>query len=103
VGPAKAGVLFANHILVNNKAIGFDFFHGKVQSSLFPSGHMAITCALLSVLWIYFPRLKILWFLLGLITALSLLFTNNHYLSDIISGTFLGIGLTCCCVRLLEE
>ena len=53
---------------------------------------MAVTCAVVSVLWIYFPRLRALSAFAGLAVAIGLIGANYHFLSDVIAGAFVGIS-----------
>jgi membrane-associated phospholipid phosphatase len=53
---------------------------------------MAVTCAVIAVLWVYFPRMRTLWTLAGLAVAIGLIGANFHFLSDVIAGAFVGIS-----------
>lgn len=86
----KGSVLLINTILNDKNALFFHFLKGSGKGALFPSGHMAITCSVVTSLCIYFPRLKILWILFAVLMALSLIITNNHFVSDVIAGALLG-------------
>ena len=44
-----------NPSLIHDGAYGFNWFHGGPGYELFPSGHMAAICAVISVLW-NFPK-----------------------------------------------
>jgi membrane-associated phospholipid phosphatase len=61
----------------------------------FPSATTAITAALLGVLWVRSPARRISWIAALVLVGAALAFTNNHWLSDVIGGGFLGwtIGL----------
>ncbi len=71
---------------------GFNFFHGGPEYASFPSGHMAVTCAVASVLWIYFPKARTLYILGALAVAIGLIGANYHFLSDVIAGSFVGVS-----------
>jgi membrane-associated phospholipid phosphatase len=71
---------------------GFNFFNGSAEYASFPSGHMAVTCAVISVLWLYFPAARALYTLAGLAVAIGLVGANYHFLSDVIAGAFVGIS-----------
>ena len=44
-----------NPSFLHDGVYGFNFFHGGHAYASFPSGHTAVTCAVISVLWIYYP------------------------------------------------
>jgi membrane-associated phospholipid phosphatase len=79
-----------NPSFLRDGAYGFNFFHGGAGYASFPSGHTAVTCAIASVLWIYYPRLRPLWALGVLAVAAGLLGANYHFFGDIIAGGFVG-------------
>lgn len=86
----KNSVLIFNTILQDKNALFFHFLKGAGKTALFPSGHMAITCSLVTSLCIYFPRLKFLWIFIAFLMGLSLIITNNHFVSDVLAGALLG-------------
>ena len=53
---------------------------------------MALTCAVASVLWIAYPKLRALWALVVLAVAVGLIGANYHFLGDIIAGGFVGVS-----------
>lgn len=62
--------------------------------SSFPSGHMSVTVAILSV-YIYFYRKLWVWILailFILLMAFSRMHNGMHYPTDVLAGTILGIG-----------
>lgn|SRR5512139_818311 len=71
---------------------GFTFFHGGHGYASFPSGHTAVTCAVISVLWIYYPAWRTLYALAVFAVAIGLIGANFHFLSDVIAGGFVGIS-----------
>lgn len=79
-----------NPSLIHDGVYGFNWFHGGRGYESFPSGHMAATCAVISVLWICYPRLKPLWALVAVAVAVSLIGGNFHFFSDVIAGGFVG-------------
>jgi membrane-associated phospholipid phosphatase len=81
-----------NPSFLHDGVYGFNFFHGGPEYASFPSGHMAVTCAVLSILWIYYPTARILYTVAGLAVAMGLLGANYHFLSDVIAGSFVGIS-----------
>lgn len=79
-----------NPSFIHDGAYGFNFFHGGQGYASFPSGHTAATCALISVLWILYPRLRPLYTFAVLAVAIGLIGANYHFLSDVIAGGFVG-------------
>ena len=69
---------------------GFYFFQSGKSFGSFPSGHVAIAAAVLSVLWILFPKLRIVC-AIGIVTVgMGLVALDLHFLSDVVAGIFLG-------------
>ena len=79
-----------NPSFIHDGAYGFNFFHGGPGYASFPSGHTTVTCALISVLWLLYPRLRALYALVVLAVAVGLIGANYQFLSDIIAGGFRG-------------
>jgi membrane-associated phospholipid phosphatase len=79
-----------NPSFIHDGAYGFNPFHGGPSYASFPSGHTAVTCAVISVLWIIYPRLRALYALVVLAVAVGLIGANYHFLSDVIAGGFVG-------------
>ncbi len=82
-----------NPSFIHDGVYGFNFFHGGTAYQSFPSGHMAAACAAVSVLWIWYPRLKWLWAAIGVTVGAALIGMNFHFLSDVISGAFVGLSI----------
>ncbi|MGC1466157.1 MAG: phosphatase PAP2 family protein [Pseudolabrys sp.] len=81
-----------NPSLIHDGVFGFNFFHGGNGYTSFPSGHMTVTCAVISVLWVFYPRLRPLWLLAGVAVAVGLVGADYHFLGDVIGGAFVGIS-----------
>jgi len=56
----------------------------------FPSGHAATVGALVAVLWLWWPKKWGLWLAIGIVIALTRVFTLSHYVSDVLVGAYLG-------------
>lgn len=82
-----------NPSLIKNKAYGFHFFRMGNAYGSFPSGHTAVIAAAMTVLWIAYPKLRLLWVLLVAIVIVGLVGKNDHFVGDTVGGLFLG-GLT---------
>jgi membrane-associated phospholipid phosphatase len=81
-----------NPSFLRDGVYGFNFFHSGPEYASFPSGHMAVTCAVASVLWIYFPKARMLYTVGALVVATGLIGANYHFLSDVIAGAFVGVS-----------
>lgn len=81
-----------NPSFIRDGAYGFNLFHGGAGYASFPSGHTSVTCAVISVLWILHPKLRVLYVLVALVVAVGLIGANYHFLSDIIAGAFVGVS-----------
>jgi membrane-associated phospholipid phosphatase len=82
-----------NPSFVRDGVYGFFPFHSGAAYTSFPSGHTAVACAILSVLWAWYPRFRSLYALLIAATAVGLVVTNFHFVSDVIAGMFLGTSV----------
>jgi membrane-associated phospholipid phosphatase len=81
-----------NPSFLRDGVYGFNFFHEGRAYASFPSGHTAVTCAVISVLWIYYPRWRVLYALAALAVSVGLIGANYHFLSDVIAGGFVGVS-----------
>jgi membrane-associated phospholipid phosphatase len=84
---------YGHPTLIHDGAYGFHPFHAGSGFESFPSGHMTATCALLSVLWIYYPRFRPLYAACASALATALVAGDYHFLSDVIAGSFLGASI----------
>ena len=79
-----------NPSFIRDGVYGFHFMHGGAAYQSFPSGHMAATCTVISVLWIRYPHFRRFYLIVGLFVGSALVGANYHFLSDVIAGAFLG-------------
>ena len=79
-----------NPSFIRDGVYGFHFMHGGVAYQSFPSGHMAATCTVISVLWIRYPHFRWFYLIVGLFVGAALVGANYHFLSDVIAGAFIG-------------
>lgn len=76
--------------LIHDNEFGFHFFHGGKSYESFPSGHAATAAAVMSVLWIAYPKLRIAWAFFIVAADVGLVLLNLHFVSDVVVGTFVG-------------
>ncbi len=79
-----------NPSFIGDGAYDFHWLHGGGLYNSFPSGHMTVALALLSVLWIAYPRWRPLYTIAVLGAAVALVGSNYHFVGDVIAGSFLG-------------
>jgi membrane-associated phospholipid phosphatase len=79
-----------NPSLLHDGVFGFNFFHGGQGYASFPSGHTTAVCAVVSVLWICYPRFRVLYAAAVAAVVIGLVGADFHFLSDIIAGGFVG-------------
>lgn len=89
-----------NPSLIRDNVLGFNLFHGGAGFESFPSGHSTGICAVIAVLWIYYPRFRALYIVPVLVIAVGLLGANYHFVSDIVAGCFLGTAIAVFCMSL---
>jgi membrane-associated phospholipid phosphatase len=82
-----------NRSFIRDGVYGFHPFHGGPAFTAFPSGHIAAVCAVVSVLWVWYPKFRPLYALSVLATAAVLICSNYHFVSDVIAGAFLGTSV----------
>jgi membrane-associated phospholipid phosphatase len=80
----------SNPSLIGNGAYGFNPFHSGSTYESFPSGHAAVTCAIIAVCWISYPRCRWLCVLFGGLVCVALVGMNYHFVSDVIAGAIIG-------------
>lgn len=79
-----------NPSLLGDNTYGFFPFHAERAYGSFPSGHATAAAAVMIVFWFCYPKLRWLWLLVVLATAVGLVAMNFHFVSDVIAGTALG-------------
>jgi membrane-associated phospholipid phosphatase len=77
---------------IHDNVYGFHFFQAGKSFESFPSGHAAVVAAIVSVLWILFPKLRRLCSICVVATDVGLVALNLHFLSDVIAGSFVGVS-----------
>jgi membrane-associated phospholipid phosphatase len=77
---------------LRDNAYGFHFFRSGKSFESFPSGHAAVAAAVLSVVWILFPKRRVICAIGVVAVDIGLVALNVHFLSDVVAGTFLGLS-----------
>jgi len=62
-------------------------------SSSFPSGHAMIFFCMIPLMSKNFPKTKILFWIVAILVALSRVYFNVHYLSDVVAGAICGYAI----------
>lgn len=75
---------------------GFDFFHLHFEHpwTSFPSGHSATALSAAMTLSLLFPRYRLMFMSGALLVATSRVVLCQHYLSDVVAGSMLGVLTT---------
>jgi len=81
------------HSFIRDNVYGFHFFESGPSFESFPSGHAAVVAAIMSVLWILYPKLRHLFVISIIAVDIGLVGMNLHFLSDVIAGTFVGVSV----------
>ncbi|MFZ4524599.1 MAG: phosphatase PAP2 family protein [Chlorobium sp.] len=84
-GRARPKLYFSDQIF------GFDFFRWEHAWTSFPSGHSATAFSVAMLISILSPRWRTLSLVAGFMVAFSRIFLTQHYVSDVIAGSFLGM------------
>lgn len=73
------------------KLFGFRPFHFDLQYDSFPSGHALTIFCVAVIASAVVPILAPLWFAIALYLALTRVFLNAHFLSDVLIGSAIGL------------
>ncbi|MBU6506700.1 MAG: phosphatase PAP2 family protein [Alphaproteobacteria bacterium] len=85
-GRVRPTLLFSDHLY------GFTGIGAHSNHWSFPSGHSATAAALAGALSLLYPRLRPAWIVAALLIAFSRIALDQHYLSDVIAGLYIGFG-----------
>ena len=80
-------------------AFRFDLFSWKASLASMPSGHATTVAAAALILSAYLPRARWAFVTVAVVVAFSRFAIGAHYLSDVLAGAALGIGLTLVAAR----
>jgi membrane-associated phospholipid phosphatase len=78
-------------LLLEQGIYGFGFFHTEHAWTSFPSGHSATAMSAALTLSLIFPRYRPGFFAAALLIAASRVVLDQHFLSDVVAGSMLGI------------
>jgi membrane-associated phospholipid phosphatase len=92
-----------NPSLIQDGAYGFHPFTTGAGYESFPSGHTTAIVAVMSVLWICYPRFRILYAVIVATVVIGLIGADFHFLSDCIAGAFIGASTGWIVVTLWEK
>ncbi len=77
-------------LYIKEHIYGFSWFNLDVVHRSFPSGHSTTAMAVAVAFALLLPKYRIWFISFGLAIALSRVILTEHYLSDVIVGSFLG-------------
>jgi len=92
-----------NPSLIHDGVYGFHPFKMGSAYESFPSGHTTAIVAVMSVLWVCYPRFRVLYTLIIVAVVVGLLGADFHFLSDCIAGAFIGASTGWIVVMLWER
>lgn len=81
-------------LFIHEQIYGFDAFNIEYVWLSFPSGHAATALGAASALALLFPRFSTAFYSAGAVIAFSRIILTQHYLSDVIAGSVLGLATT---------
>lgn len=91
-----------NPSLIGNDVYGFNPFTGGVAYSASPSGHTTLTVSVMSVLWVAYPRWRVVWVTLAIAEGVALVGLDYHFVGDVVGGAFLGGICGLCAARVAK-
>jgi membrane-associated phospholipid phosphatase len=84
-GRSRPKILFSEYFS------GFAFFRWEHDWTSFPSGHSATAFSVAMLVALLFPRWRRIALIAGGMVAFSRIFLVEHFVSDVIAGSFIGI------------
>jgi len=83
-------------------SFGFYPFAGTKPFTAFPSGSLAIPLATCVQLWVLYPPTRVVALVAAVLSAVALLATNTHFVSDLVAGTYVGLVLGLSAIALTD-
>lgn len=77
---------------ISDHLYGFSFFKYNYGQVSFPSGHSATIFGAMGVLSLIFKRFRFVFLAIGVMVAFSRVATLQHYVSDVLAGSALGMA-----------
>jgi len=91
-------------VIARERILGTEFYPFiHILNHSFPSMHAAAAFAAIPILDREYPRLKKFWIAFAVMVAFSRVYLDMHYLSDVITGAFIGFGIGTFFVYLEEK
>ncbi len=87
----------------NFHSIGFFDYNIKFPDYSFPSAHTSTAFSVLPVLDKDFKKIHIFWIFFSVMIAISRIYLNEHYLSDIVAGSILGYAIGYCLLKVEKK
>ncbi len=81
---------YKNPSLIGSGDYGFHPFHYGAAYESFPSGHAAVICSVLSILWLTYPRWRWWYAIIAGVVCVALVGMNYHFVGDVVAGVMLG-------------
>jgi membrane-associated phospholipid phosphatase len=78
---------------IRDGVFGFHPFHGGAGWGSFSSGHTTVIAAPMTILWVVWPELRVVWAATVAMVVAGLIGANYHFVSDIIGGLYLGAAV----------
>ncbi len=94
--------IHSNLSLINHGVYGFNWGNGYFNQSCFPSGHTVLT--VFCYFWLCYlkPQYRKIWLVLVLLTPISLVCLDYHYLGDCLAGTGIAIIIAATSLHLYQ-
>lgn len=89
--------------LFNEGLYGLHPFTFDLGSVSFPSGHAQTIFAVMTALWVLYPRPWPIYAAVAVAVALSRVFTGVHFFADVLAGAFIGVAGSLLLQRWLER
>jgi len=98
-------VVFLLKIIIGRERPSYEVLYPlfNIASASFPSLHTAAAFSIMCLLDREFPKFVFVWTLFAILVAVSRIYLNAHYLSDVIAGALLGFVIGHAVIYLEEK